>query len=255
MTSHSKPLSESDLERIIPPEIKDDEFYQLIESLARTEKLRYVLEIGSSAGGGSTEAFVKGLKDNPNNPLLFCIEISRPRFKQLADTYKAYDFVRCYNLSSVSVEEFPSPDTVANFYTREESGLKRYPLPLVLNWLQQDMQYVREAGVGANAVERIKDDHGITHFDMVLIDGSEFTGMAELEKVYGASIILLDDTNTYKCYEVRQRLLADPTYELIADNQELRNGFSAFRRRSVAERAALPIHFLTIVLNGEPFIR
>ena len=255
MTSPSKPLSESDLERIIPPEIKDDEFYQLIESLARTEKLRYVLEIGSSAGGGSTEAFVKGLKDNQNNPLLFCIEISKPRFKQLADTYKAYDFVRCYNLSSVSVEEFPSPDTVANFYTREESGLKRYPLPLVLNWLQQDMQYVREGGVGANAVERIKDDHGITHFDMVLIDGSEFTGLAELEKVYGASIILLDDTNTYKCYEVRQRLLADPAYELIADNQELRNGFSAFRRRSVAEGASLPIHFFTIVLNGEPFIR
>ena len=254
MNSDLKSLSESELERIIPPEIKDDEFYQLIETLARTEKLRHVLEIGSSAGGGSTEAFVKGLRDNPNKPLLFCIEISRPRFKQLADTYKPYDFVHCYNLSSVSVDEFPSPDMVAAFYETENSGLKHYPLPQVLGWLQQDIQYVREAGVGSDAVERIKADHDIACFDMVLIDGSEFTGSVELEKVYGASIILLDDTNTYKCWEVRRRLLADPAYELIADNQELRNGFSAFRRRPLAE-SALPIHFFTIVLNGEPFIR
>ncbi len=53
------------------------------------------------------------------------------------------------------------------------------------------------------------------------------------------------------------RLLADPAYELFADNQTLRNGFSAFRRRQGAKLAGLmlPVHFFTIVLNGEPFIR
>ena len=69
-------------------------------------------------------------------------------------------------------------------------------------------------------------------FDMVLIDGSEFTGEVELGKVIGARLILLDDTNTFKCFRARQRLLADPDYEVIADDQTLRNGFAAFRRRA-----------------------
>jgi glycosyltransferase involved in cell wall biosynthesis len=54
-------------------------------------------------------------------------------------------------------------------------------------------------------------------------------------------------------FRARQKLLMDPHHELIADDQTLRNGYSAFRRR--AEADDLPVHFFTIVLNGEPFIR
>jgi hypothetical protein len=36
---------------------------------------------------------------------------------------------------------------------------------------------------------------------MVLIDGSEFTGIKEFEYIYGAKYILLDDIKGYKNYE------------------------------------------------------
>ncbi len=65
----------------------------------------------------------------------------------------------------------------------------------------------------------------------MLIDGSEFTGNAELEEVYGAEFILLDDTRTFKCHAAHRRLLHDPGYELISENPELRHGYSVFRRR------------------------
>ncbi|MBR0677637.1 glycosyltransferase family 4 protein, partial [Roseomonas alkaliterrae] len=253
MTSTSPSEAVSDLDRIIPPEIKNDAFYRLITELSATEDLRHVLEIGSSAGGGSTEAFVAGLARNPGQPKLFCIEVSRPRFEVLRQTYADRPFVHCYNMSSVAPSEFPSEDDVKNFYHNEKSGLRKFPLDEVLRWLEQDIAYVEGAGVEAGAIERIKAEHGIEHFDLVLIDGSEFTGEVELEKVLGARLILLDDTNTYKCFRARQRLLLDPNYELIADDQSLRNGYSAFRRRADAED--LPVHFFTIVLNGEPFIR
>ena len=241
----------SELDRIIPPEIKDDAFYSLIRDLAATERLRHVLEIGSSAGGGSTEAFVAGLAQNTGSPTLFCIEVSKPRFEVLRATYADRPFVQCYNMSSVSTDEFPTEAEVTEFYNKESSGLAKFPLPEVLRWLAQDIAYVRDAGVDAGAIERIKAEHAIDAFDMVLIDGSEFTGEVELAKVLGAKLILLDDTNTFKCFRARQQLLANPDYEVIADDQELRNGFSAFRRRA----DALPVHFFTIVLNGEPFIR
>jgi glycosyltransferase involved in cell wall biosynthesis len=257
MRSYKRGLETSDLNRVIAPEIKADAFYDIIRHLASTETLETVLEIGSSSGGGSTEAFVAGLSQNPGSPKLFCIEISKPRFQKLQETYESFPFVYCYNCSTVSVEQFPTPETVTTFYHEVSSSLRKFPLPLVLDWLRQDIQYVRESGVEAGAIEKIKADHGIDVFDMVLIDGSEFSGEVEYGLVRGAKLILLDDTNTFKCYKVRQSLLNDPMYDLVADDEELRNGYSVFRRRATARRVgdALPIHFFTIVLNGEPFIR
>jgi glycosyltransferase involved in cell wall biosynthesis len=257
MLSRRRTLDQSDLSRVIAPEIKADAFYEIIRRLAATEVLETVLEIGSSSGGGSTEAFVAGLSGNRSTPKLFCIELSKPRFSALQEAYRSYPFVHCYNRSTVRVDQFPTPEAVATFYHTVPSGLRKFPLPLVLDWLRQDVQYVRESGVPAGAIETIKAEHGIDTFDMVLIDGSEFTGAVEYELVRGAKFILLDDTNTFKCHAVRQNLLNDPMYDLLADDQDLRNGYSVFRRRATARRVGdtLPIHFFTIVLNGEPFIR
>ncbi len=247
----------STLHKLIPPEIRDDALYNLIKRLAATEQLATVLEIGSSAGGGSTEAFVAGLSQNPGKPKLFCIEVSKIRFEKLRETYAPYPFVHCYNRSSVTEAEFPSPQTVRQFYHDVASGLRKFPLEQVLGWLEHDVQYVREEGVEAGAIEAIKAEHGIDTFDLVLIDGSEFTGEVEYEKVEGARLVVLDDTNTFKCWRVRERLLADPMYDVIADDQTLRNGYAAFRKRPTPRLTGdvLPIHFFTIVLNGEPFIR
>ncbi len=246
----------SELERIIPPEIVDDEFHRLIGEIARKHDLKHVLEIGSSAGGGSTKAFVQALRANPHRPSLYCMEVSKARFDVLSRRYRDETFVRCFNVSSVPVRAFSSEAEVTAFYNTTPTTLNKYPLEQVLGWLRQDIEYVRDAAVPEDGIASMKLELGIDAFDMVLIDGSEFTGAAELDRVYGSTYILLDDTNAFKCYHARERLLADPDYELIADNQRLRNGYSAFRRRiPLCKSAELPIHFFTIVLNGEPFIR
>src|SRR6476619_2112534 len=95
------PLQSSSLDQVIPPEILHDELYDLIERLARDPRVGSILEIGSSAGQGSTAAFVSGIKDNPTRPTLFCIEISKPRFHALRETYATNPQVRPYNASSV----------------------------------------------------------------------------------------------------------------------------------------------------------
>jgi glycosyltransferase involved in cell wall biosynthesis len=257
MKRYQQELADSELKQAIAPEIRPDAFCDIIKRFTATETLETVLAIGSSAGGETTEAFVAGLSQNPGSPKLFCIEISVPRFQKLRETYKSYPFVHCYNRSTLSVDQFPKPEVVTAFYHGVESGLRKFPLPDVLDRLRQEIQYVAESGVRTGAIEKIKADHGIKSFDMVLIDGSEFGGEVDYTLIQGAKIVLLDDTNTFKCYKVRQTLLNDPMYDLVADDQELRNGYSVFRRRATARRidGSLPIHFFTIVLNGEPFIR
>lgn len=241
----------SELDMIIPAEISGDELYNIIKKLATESQISSVLEIGSSAGGGSTEAFVLGLQNNPHHPRLFCMEVSKPRFAQLQQRYSSESHVFCYNVSSVPVSRFPSEKEVELFYTWIPSALNYFPLERVLGWLRQDIAYVRDSGAHQNGIQLIKQEQEISTFDMVLIDGSEFTGMAELEEIYGAEYILLDDIDGFKNRNNYQRLMEDPAYSLLQENWGVRNGYAVFKKNT----QELPIHFFTIVLNGEPFIR
>jgi len=219
---------QSSLDTLIPPEIKNDEFYQTLELIAREEDIRTVLEIGSSSGSGSTEAFVNGLNNNPNNPHLFCMEISQSRFNALRERYENYSFVNCYHASSVPLESFPTEDEIIKFYQTNQTNLNLYPLEQVLDWWRQDTEYLKKSGVNSRGIQKIKEENNIDVFDVVLIDGSEFTGKAELEEIYGAKFIFLDDINTFKNYENYNKLLSDSKYVLIKQNKQLRNGYAVF---------------------------
>ena len=249
-------LATSELDRLIPPEIKNDEFYRAIQEIAQTEKIKTVLEIGSSSGEGSTQAFVEGLRKNPHQTTLFCLEASQPRYQQLQKRYAGDTFVKCYNFSSISLENFPKETEVIQFYQNTKTNINDYPLERVIGWLRQDIEYLKKSGITENGINKIKAENRIEKFDVVLIDGSEFTGKKELEEIYGAKFIFLDDINSFKNYHNHQKLLADKNYNLVSQNNRLRNGYSIFKRVFNSTLShQLPIHFFTIVLNGEPFIQ
>ncbi len=244
------PMLQSPLDKIIPPEIRDDEFYHLLRDLTAREPIMTALEIGSSSGDGSTEALVEGLSRNRTRPMLFCLEASRSRFCQLSERYAHTQFVRCLNVSSVTIDKFPAESAVEFFWHNRKTNLSLYPLATVINWLREDIRYLKESGVEQGGIAKIKNSYSVERFDLVLIDGSEFTGEAELDELIGARWIALDDVNAYKNFHNYQRLSNDPDYTLIAENWQLRNGYALFRHRE----APLPVHFFTIVLNGMPFI-
>ena len=180
------------------------------------------------------------------------MEVSKPRHTELARRYEDKSFVHCYEYIIRSSQSVPLPGTSRGILPCNEYGPEQLP-PGACSGVAgtkisttSGLRWVDEDGI-----ERIRRENGIDCFDMVLIDGSEFTGKSELDKVYGARIILLDDINGFKNYDNYQRLVADKTYERIAENWRVRNGYAVFRR--IAD--SLPIHFFTIVLNGEPFIR
>jgi predicted O-methyltransferase YrrM len=166
---------------------------------------------------------------------LFCMEVSKARFAELSKRYENDTFVKCYNVSSVAIEEFPDRSDVIDFYHNSENDLKKFPLEMVLGWLQQDIEYVRSAGVSKNGIKQIKQDNKIDDFDLVLIDGSEFTGISELKEVYGSKFILLDDITTFKNHTNHQQLLVDPNYILISQNTSIRNGYSVFKLLSKSD--------------------
>ena len=129
----------------------------------------------------------------------------------------------------MSRHEFPSDSAVSRFYHSTPSNLNSHPHDRVLGWLRQDLEYISTANVPEDGIERIRRENGIEQFDMVLIDGSEFTGSAEFGKIYGAKYILLDDIQVFKNYWNHRRLISDPNYQLVKENLTLRHGYSIFR--------------------------
>ena len=230
----------SQLDRLIAPEIQNDALYNAIRRLASTEDVATILEIGSSSGEGSTMAFASGIRKNPRHPILACMEVSKRRFDQLQKQYAGDPQIRCYNVSSVPIESFPQESDLIRFYETAPPEVIHASLPEVFRWLKQDIEYLQRDTVPQRGIELIKQDLGIENFDMVLIDGSEFTGQAELEQLYGAKFILLDDTLSFKNYANRIRLLQDPQYELLEENLSLRNGYSIFKRSSKRDSMVKP---------------
>jgi hypothetical protein len=222
------------LDQVIPPEIRNDGLYDAIKRVAATPGVQHMLEIGASAGAGSTEAFVVGALLNPTHPTLHCLEMSEVRYEALTRRHASRPFVRCYHASSVPLDRLASAADVAEFYRSVQSPLNEYPIKTVLGWLKQDVRYIVEHGLDWSGIANVKKTNDLSHFDAVLIDGSEFTGSAELDEVYGASHILLDDILTFKNHANYARLSADPAYERTEVSKGLRNGYAVFELVSTA---------------------
>jgi hypothetical protein len=220
------------LDHVIGGEIQGDQFYKLLQSYASRHDLKLFLEIGSSAGGGSTQAFVDAISMRPDSGVVsvYCFELSKNRFNQLAEKYNSFAFVKPFNISSISTSEFPKVSSIVDFYQTVKSSLNAYPIDTILQWYWQDVNYIKSSGLDANGIIYVKEKNNIDVFDMVLIDGSEFTGEVELNLVMGSKVIALDDINTYKCYNAFKMLSSNPRYALRYSNRKLRNGFAIFEK-------------------------
>lgn len=224
-------MKDSELDYLMAaPEISGDRFWRTIRRVASTPGIKHILEIGSSSGEGSTSAFVTGILENPSSPLLHCFEVSKPRFESLKKRYSSYGFIRYYNSSTMSLDRFPTQSEVVEFHSRFRPKLRRPSLKTQFRWLQQDIDYIEKHGLSSNGIQLLKAHLGIDHFDVVLIDGSEFTGKEEMEDVYGSHFLLLDDILTFKNYENYLRLKSDRSYKLLEKSRWLRNGYAVFKR-------------------------
>jgi hypothetical protein len=219
------------LSSIIPPEIVNDEFSNVIHKIASDPENKTFLEIGSSSGGGSTKVFLEAIaqREDVSDIQFCCVEVSSERFYKLNNFIQKYPFAEAFNVSSVPVKDFPSESEVSKFYHNHPTSLNNMPLDVIQGWRAKDIKYIMESGKNFNGIEAIKRAKELQFFDVCLIDGSEFTGYSELKLLIGSKYILLDDTEAYKCREAFLYLQNDRNYELKIHNPNVRNGFAVFK--------------------------
>jgi hypothetical protein len=209
---------------IITPEIYNDKFYHSLRQILDTYEINNILEIGASSGQGSTQCF---LQYKENECKLFSIEISRERFNilKLNQTPNFFPYLG----SSVNPSEYLTESEIADFHSRTKTNLNQYSLDTVLSWKEEELNYIKNNNTETGVIDKIKTENNIINFDLVLIDGSPFTGEAELKYVFGSKIIALDDINDIKCYDIYYLILNSGYYELVMEDWNIRNGFAIFK--------------------------
>ncbi len=225
----------------ITPEITADALAARLTYLAAMPWVLTVLEVGTGSGEGSTAALWSGLHTKEADYRLVSIEASVERAEAAAQRlYRHAPEIEIFVGPAVAAELYESEADVTTFYRNVPCRLQRFPLEEVLAWRADELAYLRARYPNHRGLLPYLIKAGLAP-DLVLLDGSEFTGPAELVAVGAPPLLVLDDVESFK-HRYTCDLLRHPesNYRLLEHDPNLRNGYAIFARADVAPRVTLP---------------
>ena len=183
-----------------------------------SEGLDVGLEIGGGTGDGSTQCI--------RTKRLFSIENHPDRIGRHSMNLSARGGV-AINGTATLPKLWMNQLDIAEFYGTNKTALNQYPLDQVLGWYHECIESAEP--YSTNAIEDIHFEHNVD-FNFVLIDGSPFSGEAELRCVRPflaeKAIIALDDVNDIKNWANYHKLKGFA--KLLWEDWSVRNGAAIF---------------------------
>jgi hypothetical protein len=184
-----------------------------------SEGLDVGLEIGGGTGDGSTQCI--------RTKRLFSIENHPDRIGRHSMNLSARGGVSVKGTATLPKLWMNQLD-VAEFYGTNKTNLNQYPLDQVIGWYHECVESAEP--YSTNAIEDIHFEHNVD-FNFVLIDGSPFSGEAELRCVRPflaeKAIIALDDVNDIKNLANYNKLKGFS--KLLWEDLAVRNGAAIFQ--------------------------
>jgi hypothetical protein len=189
-------------------QINNDSFSSEITKYASDFAYKSFLEIGTWNGLGSTRAFANGFK-NRNDYVFYSLECNKDKSMDAALLYA--DNKNIHILNEVIWNEEPS-----NFYTIFPQCLSD---SMYKHWNEVDLINMKKCDLF------LKRSNLPNIFDVLLLDGGEFTTYYEFQILKNrCKILMLDDINTDKCKLIVNEIESDPSWKIIK-KEMTRNGF------------------------------
>lgn len=193
-------------------QICNDEFSVDIRRYAADPNNRTFLEIGTWNGLGSTKAFSDGFSQRPEDGgeyIFYSLECNKDKCADAARLYA--ENPRIHILNEVIWNQEP-----ADFY-------KVFPHcasnPTLKMWHEVDMLNMQKCAVFLNRPDIPQI------FDVLLLDGGEFTTYYEFQLLKNrCKILMLDDANVDKCAKIVEEIRADPSWRVLK-HLNVRNGY------------------------------
>lgn len=189
---------------------------KIIYELSSDSENKVFVDIGTWNGLGSTKCFIEAMKINKGSKL-YTIENNTEKFESAKSRW--HQVIQENQLDI----EFINGTLIENHEI--DKWLVDFDIYLDDNhkyWLSIDKTNSQ------NLVNLICES-----IDILLVDGSEFTGYLEVKLLKDVSkFILLDDVNTMKNEKSRELLLSDSNFELLREDLFSRNGYSVFKNKN-----------------------
>lgn len=197
-------------------QICDDSLSKEIENYAADVNNKTFLEIGTWNGLGSTKSFVNSLSKRNDDYIFYSLECNSDKIIQAKELYKEYKKVHILN--EVIWNEEPT-----NFYQIFPQCKTN---EMYKKWNDVDLINMKKCSL---FLER---EHLPDIFDVLLLDGGEFTTYFEFKLLKNrCKILMLDDTNTAKCNLIVKELKENPDTWIILKEEKVRNGFLIAKRK------------------------
>jgi hypothetical protein len=186
-----------------------DECAAQITNYASNLNYKTFLEIGTWNGLGSTKCFSDGFKQRNDDYIFYSLECNKDKCLDASKLYVSND--KIHILNEVIWNEEPP-----NFYEIFPQCLSN---DIYKHWNEVDIANMKKCKL-------FLDRSNLPNiFDVVLLDGGEFTTYFEFQALKNrCKILMLDDAFVDKCRLIIQEIEADPSWKII-HKYNIRNGF------------------------------
>jgi len=192
-------------------QIGNDSFSEEITKYASDTNNKIFLEIGTWNGLGSTKVFVDSLKNRRDDYVFYSMECNSDKAYYASNLYKNYKKVHILNEVLWNEE----PDDFYEIFPQCRSN-EMFKL-----WNEVDMVNMKKCKI-------FLDRGNIAEiFDVVLLDGGEFTTYYDFQLLKNrCRILMLDDINVDKCRLIVREIENNPyKWNVVTKNIHVRNGY------------------------------
>lgn len=200
-------------------QINNDDLSIEIRKYAKDTNNKSFLEIGTWNGMGSTKQFVEELVKRDDDFVFYSLECNQEKSASANNLYKNHDKVHILN--EVIFNKMPS-----NFYDifpqcKTNEMYKKWNDVDIFN-MQQSKLFLKR-----KVLPEV--------FDVVLLDGGEFTTYFEFQILKDrCKYLMLDDIKVDKCTLIVKEIEENPDkWEIVNKNTETRNGFMICKNLSI----------------------
>ena len=187
---------------------REHDIGKIIYNYATDNNLVNFLEIGTWNGLGSTKCFIEGFKNRNTKFNFYSLECNIDKYNFAKKLYENIENVHILN--EVILNEMPSDmyDIFPILLTNK----------MFKSWNDVDFENMKNKNLFLNR-DDIPD-----FYDVILLDGGEFTTYYEFNKLKDkCKFLFLDDTNTNKCTKIVEEIKSSNNWKILLESNE-RNG-------------------------------
>ena len=190
-------------------QICNDSFFTEIEKYAANPLYKTFLEVGTWNGLGSTKAFSNGFSKRNDDYIFYSLECNADKCNDAIKLYRNNTQMHILN----EVVWNKEPDDFFDIFPQCKFD------PTYKHWHDVDMVNMETCRLFLDRTELP------SMFDVILLDGGEFTTYHEFQILKNkCKVLMLDDTECDKCKFIVQELLAVPSWKIIKQ-EKIRNGY------------------------------